>query len=90
MKCSKVVEMQLFVEKERSIYVQLNTLKLSKNVFIGRIWCPKVYEEDLMSGSVQLSLIYPGKGSLEIKEIDPRVDDTPPTLFKLNAFTAPF
>ncbi|EAR83154.2 V-ATPase A subunit 9-2 isotype of the V0 sector (macronuclear) [Tetrahymena thermophila SB210] len=88
--CSKIVEMQLFVEKERSIFVQLNNLKPRKHVFIGRLWCPKVYQEQLLQTQVKLSLKYPNQGQSQIIECEINDDDVPPTLFKLNSFTAPF
>ena len=80
--CSVIEEHRLFILKEKSIYHHLNMFNLRGNMFYGNCWCPKSDESRILKA---LSAGY-------LKEVEGGfpANQTPPTFFRLNDFTAPF
>lgn len=79
---------ELFVMREKAIYVHLNMLKQSGVVFQGLVWCPKAYD----FGTVIADIIYnKGLQGLNVQKGPSDMEGlTKPTLFKTNEFTSLF
>lgn len=80
--CSLIEEYRLFVLKEKSIYYNLNMFTLKGDMFFGNCWCPKQDEPRILK-ALSAGYLKKVKGGFPPNQ-------TPPTYFRLNDFTAPF
>ncbi|CAG9329402.1 unnamed protein product [Blepharisma stoltei] len=88
--CSYIEEQRLFVLKEKAIYHNLNMFNLKNNIFCGNCWCPKSQEQKIINILDEMAKT-PGTVPGQLREAEnPPENDTPPTYFRLNDFTAPF
>lgn len=86
---SFIEELKLYITKEKAIYQTLNLFNLDNNLYIGYCWCSRSNTDDVKS---KLKRITSNKQFVtsHFEEIKLSKENTPPTYFKLNDFTAPF
>jgi len=89
--CSFIEELRLFVNKEKVLYVNMNLLTPSNNLYTAYCWIPADFEDKVFSKLQELKRKKNIAVGAEITRIkDAPAELTPPTFFRLNEFTAPF
>ena len=49
------MELRLYLEKEKTIYQNLNKFRLKNSIFHGKCWCAKLLEERVMQTLQEIS-----------------------------------
>lgn len=87
---SYIHALKIQVLREKSIYNNLNRMKLKDNIFYGQLWIPREFEgqvkQTLATLSKKQNFTVP---DLQLKDYK-QTGMMPPTYFKTNEFTAPF
>jgi V-type H+-transporting ATPase subunit a len=87
---SYIEEIRLFLRKEKSIYFNLNMLKLQGVVLHGFCWCPLDSLDDVKKALGDLIRKKPDIAGVEFTQITENINSTPPTRFRTNDITGPF
>ncbi|CAD8116962.1 unnamed protein product [Paramecium sonneborni] len=78
----------MYISKEKALYMQLNKLKMQGNLFLGELWIPK---KDSAQLNETLLLVKERNRDIPGCQISQKVPNTtPPTYFVLNEFTSVF
>lgn len=88
--CSYLEEIKLFVLKEKTIYHNMNLLKLQSNIYSGFCWLPRDSEEGVNRSLQELMRRKPNIVGCQITEQKRPKHADPPTHFRTNDFTTPF
>jgi len=87
---SMIENLRLYILKEKTIYHNLNMLKLQNTIYHGNCWCPLEFEAKVRSTLETLQKRKPYIAGAEFQTAQRPEDSTPPTFFRTNEFTAPF
>lgn len=87
---SMIEGFRLFVLKEKTIYHNLNMLKLQNTIYHGNCWCPIEFESQIREALESIPKRKPHIAKPEFQFAEPPSKTPPPTFFKTNEFTAPF
>ncbi|CAK67980.1 unnamed protein product (macronuclear) [Paramecium tetraurelia] len=78
----------MYISKEKELYIQLNKLKMQGNLFLGELWIPK---KDSAQLNEVLLIVKERNRDIPGCQISQKVPHTtPPTYFVLNEFTQVF
>lgn len=82
--------MKLFVLKEKTIYFNMNLLKLQNTIYSAFCWLPRDSFENVNRGLQELMRRKPNIFGVQLDELKrPKYSD-PPTHFRTNDFSTPF
>jgi V-type H+-transporting ATPase subunit a len=87
---SYLEEIRLYVLKEKSIYHNLNSLKLQDQLYYGAVWCPLELEEKVRAKIQDLQKNKHHIVGIDFTSNSRPPHQMPPTYFRTNEFTAVF
>ena len=78
------------IEKHKTLFFNLNLLKLENSTYKGYCWSPKENEENIIESLHKISKKEKILISGQLQEAIYKSDQIPPTYFKVNDFTSVF
>lgn len=89
--CSKIDELLYMIEKEKKIFELISTMRHTGNIYSFNVWLDSEKEVEFTNKLAALNSSDPNFVKPQFNKLNFRHEKTtPPTLFKLNDFTAPF
>lgn len=80
----------MFITKEKTIYENLNKLRLQQNLYYGLCWCPLAKENEIIDTLNDIARGKPHMASAQLQPTQQPKNKSPPTYIQTNDFTGPF